>query len=1093
MFHDWSQCAAGFPGCPTGTEPSGGRADLVVGGQSGNIDFFRNEASGDADPQFVARPSSPMFGINRAAGAIRSVEGTTGEKRYSAPQFVDINQDGLLDLVLGGQNGQVEYYKNIGTKNTIPTDQDALGGVFCKAGVTRLVFTFVIDNVDITESKNEKVTQTGSGAGGVGTLGIALTGSGMTSITIFAYEKKSDGSSNIFHEYESLVVGETTILKNKLRSISMVTVTDENPLDGISIGEFSTPIFFDIDDDGDEDMIVGAANGKLHFFERNGCSPKNVCNSRGACEENDVLGEYPICVCNAADAIGNQCEFCAPGYVESKKIGAASLGHQIDLICKACTSGFWSSLTSFGVSVSDSASAASAVAGNISSACTQCTSGRYGTTFAAKSSSRCKACPQGYHDSAETTGIVERTMCDSCLPGTVQPKEASFTGCSDCVVGKIQVSKAQSVCTDCHTGKYMDVEGQAICLECLPGKIRASTSGPTTACVDCEMGKVQPLKGKTGCDNCNTGTHMDQTGQTACLPCFPGEYNEAVGAVNCKVCIPGKKRGPDDPKNTCLECSLGQYSQVGDSSCQSCPLGWKGDNSRKGFCVSCTPGRFQDGKGETSCLPCFEDTYRMESGGVSKKSCEDCPVGRGTSGNPGQISISNCSCLGTVSYSSGGNSGNDSCLVCPEGALCSSHDGMILEELGTQQGWWRSSNTSEKWHECFVVEVEEEEEENSTALENSTVLENTLENTEEKEENSTENEYFGDCVGHNVPSNDARRSRSLLSNDAGNTEDLSCYPGHTGALCAVCLPGLVRIQGPNTPCLPCIEDKPNNGGKDLEIIVQRSAIGMCILTSGIFFIVTAIYLSLPEEEEEEEKEEEEEVEIKKKEEEEEPTNQHLRKSVIHLAKSDVKGAVGEKVEEEMTGVFEEAAGGTFDDAIEDDEEEQMEQLAQASSVMSPIHRAETFIEEKLGENVAELIHEAEELIHGVSQIVIRQGKVLVGWIQIMSGMTSVFDIPWPEGFANFLVFPPFTIFNIDLSSLVGRINPCLFKFSFATKFVIHFSFLPCAVMLAIAASWLVRGLRILLPDRCGKRFKVSTAKEKVTKIIIVMIFFLYPG
>ena len=739
------------------------------------------------------------------------------------------------------------------------------------------------------------------------------------------------------------------------------------------------------------------------------------------------------------------------------------------------------------------ASVAEAAAGNIPSACTQCTSGRYGTTFAAINSLSCAACPQGYHDSAATTGIVERTMCDSCLPGTVQPKEASFTGCSDCVVGKIQVSKAQSVCTDCHTGKYMDVEGQAICLECLPGKIRASTSGPTTACVDCEMGKVQPLKGKTGCDNCNTGTHMDQTGQTACLPCFPGEYNEAVGAVNCKVCIPGKKRGPDDPKNTCLECSLGQYSQVGDSSCQSCPLGWKGDNSRKGFCVSCTPGRFQDGKGETSCLPCFEDTYRMESGGVSKKSCEDCPVGRGTSGNPGQISISNCSCLGTVSYSSGGNSGNDSCLVCPEGALCSSHDGMILEELGTQQGWWRSSNTSEKWHECFVVEVEEEEEENSTALENSTVLENSLENTEEKEENSTENEYFGDCVGHNVPSNDARRSRSLLSNDAGNTEDLSCYPGHTGALCAVCLPGLVRIQGPNTPCLPCIEDKPNNGGKDLEIIVQRSAIGMCILTSVVFFIVTAIYLSLPEEEEENEKEEEEEEEIKKKEEEEEPTNQHLRKSVIHLAKSDVNGAVGEKVEEEMTGVFEEAAGGTFDDAIEDDEEEQMEQLAQASSVMSPIHRAETFIEEKLGENVAELIHEAEELIHGVSQIVIRQGKVLVGWIQIMSGMTSVFDIPWPEGFANFLVFPPFTIFNIDLSSLVGRINPCLFKFSFATKFVIHFSFLPCAVMLAIAASWLVRGLRILLPERCGKRFKVSTAKEKVTKIIIVMIFFLYPG
>lgn len=90
-FFDWSR----FSG-----EPSQGRTDLVVGGAHGYLDFFRNEAADGSDPQFVARPASPMFGDNRLSGAIRSVRGTAASNsRYSSPQFVDMDKDGKTCLV----------------------------------------------------------------------------------------------------------------------------------------------------------------------------------------------------------------------------------------------------------------------------------------------------------------------------------------------------------------------------------------------------------------------------------------------------------------------------------------------------------------------------------------------------------------------------------------------------------------------------------------------------------------------------------------------------------------------------------------------------------------------------------------------------------------------------------------------------------------------------------------------------------------------------------------------------------------------------------------------------------------------------------
>ena len=405
-----------------------------------------------------------------------------------------------------------------------------------------------------------------------------------------------------------------------------------------------------MDDDGDDDLIIGGANGKLNYFERMGCIPNIVCNNRGSCSPNDVDGLLPVCKCSTADAVGNQCEFCAPGFIESKKIGAQSLGSQIGVVCASCVAGFWSGTTSFGVSVADSASAADAVAGNIPSACTQCASGRFGVTFTATSIASCAECPVGWVDSKSTSGIVTRTSCDPCLPGSVQPTPATFAGCDDCVAGKVQQNKAQTACVDCNTGKFMDQAGQTTCLDCLPGTKMVATSAAQTSCDDCSDGTVQPIKGQTTCDDCNTGKFMDQAGQTTCLDCLPGTKMAATSGAqtSCDDCSSGQVQ-PDKGQTTCDDCSSGRATDsVGSVRCPSCGVGMYTDEMGQEECVGCAPGQYRPSKesdGITSsdstkcvhcptgwvseaesakCQPCEAGTFSSIQG----ESCKNCDSGQ---------------------------------------------------------------------------------------------------------------------------------------------------------------------------------------------------------------------------------------------------------------------------------------------------------------------------------------------------------------------------------------------------------------------------------------------------------------------------------
>lgn len=77
--------------------------DMVVGELNGNL--FKMVNTGNS--------ISPVFGSPQI---ISDVNGTVIDLGQSAtPQLVDMNEDGLLDIVAGEKSGNVNYYKNIGS------------------------------------------------------------------------------------------------------------------------------------------------------------------------------------------------------------------------------------------------------------------------------------------------------------------------------------------------------------------------------------------------------------------------------------------------------------------------------------------------------------------------------------------------------------------------------------------------------------------------------------------------------------------------------------------------------------------------------------------------------------------------------------------------------------------------------------------------------------------------------------------------------------------------------------------------------------------------------------------------------------------
>lgn len=84
---------------------------------------------------------------------------------------------------------------------------------------------------------------------------------------------------------------------------------ENSPFDGINLGYADAPAFADLDDDGDEDLVVGSEDGKLYYFENTGSAASPVFTSRTGTINpfNSVdLGEYSAPTLGDLDGDGDE-------------------------------------------------------------------------------------------------------------------------------------------------------------------------------------------------------------------------------------------------------------------------------------------------------------------------------------------------------------------------------------------------------------------------------------------------------------------------------------------------------------------------------------------------------------------------------------------------------------------------------------------------------------------------------------------------------------------------------------------------------------------------------------------------------------------
>ncbi len=96
-----------------------GNAELIIGDATGAVYLFNNSS---APGQLAAYTLS---------GALTATDGAIDVGQNAAPTLFDIDQDGLLDLIIGERNGNLNYYRNEGstTSPSFALITDTLGGV----------------------------------------------------------------------------------------------------------------------------------------------------------------------------------------------------------------------------------------------------------------------------------------------------------------------------------------------------------------------------------------------------------------------------------------------------------------------------------------------------------------------------------------------------------------------------------------------------------------------------------------------------------------------------------------------------------------------------------------------------------------------------------------------------------------------------------------------------------------------------------------------------------------------------------------------------------------------------------------------------
>ncbi|MTB49645.1 T9SS type A sorting domain-containing protein [Lewinella sp. W8] len=194
-----------------------GDLDAVIGERSGKLIFIEN-TGGPGQPVAFGPPQFEWMDLD--AG------------QFAKPHLADLDRDGLMDLLVGGFDGRIRFYRNVGTPTEpmfsadlqAPGNQIQLGTINVNTpGVsTGHPTPWVLQNDDYT----------------------------------LVFSGKRDGALASYRFGIDSVYSEPFTLLTKT-------------VDGLDVGAFSAPCFADFNGDGVTELVVGNERGGLTFFGTN--------------------------------------------------------------------------------------------------------------------------------------------------------------------------------------------------------------------------------------------------------------------------------------------------------------------------------------------------------------------------------------------------------------------------------------------------------------------------------------------------------------------------------------------------------------------------------------------------------------------------------------------------------------------------------------------------------------------------------------------------------------------------------------------------------------------------------------------------------
>jgi hypothetical protein len=203
----------GFSSVPTFADiDNDGDLDAIIGERNGTLKHYLNTGTSTA-PTYIEQTgaANPLNGIS--AGT------------FSAPDFVDLDSDGDLDVVVGNFAGNLSYYQNTGTSaNPVYAQQTGAANPFNGIDVGSRANSAFVD-VDFDGDLDAVV----GGADGK-----------------LKYYKNTGSSLNPVYSQQTGV---------------------NNPFDNVLVAQGSAPMFVDGDGDSDLDLVIGDSTGTLSYYQ----------------------------------------------------------------------------------------------------------------------------------------------------------------------------------------------------------------------------------------------------------------------------------------------------------------------------------------------------------------------------------------------------------------------------------------------------------------------------------------------------------------------------------------------------------------------------------------------------------------------------------------------------------------------------------------------------------------------------------------------------------------------------------------------------------------------------------------------------------